>query len=295
MWCGAASAVTGRPSSLARRTRSTEPAVDRCRKCTGAPVRRDERDVAGHHGLLGRGRDAGEAEPARPGPLVHGAAGGQAVVLAVLGQRDAEALGVVEGPPHERAVLHAGAVVGEERDAERGQLAQRGQRLAGPPDGDGAGHRHLGRAARAERQHLRAPRRPSRSPAPCWAWPRSPCSRRARRPGRRSRSSRPPRGRAGAGGCAGRPGPGRPGSRRRRAPARRRARRWTRRRRRSRLPPTATSPAGQAVGPDDRAAADDEGGLRQRPAPPPMAGQLAARGAGTGWPCARRRRWPPAG
>ena len=41
MWCGAASAVTASPSSLARRTSSTEPAVDRWRKCTGAPVRRD--------------------------------------------------------------------------------------------------------------------------------------------------------------------------------------------------------------------------------------------------------------
>ena len=58
--------------------------------------------------------------------------GRQAAVLAVLGQRDAEALGVVEGAPHERAVLHAGAVVGEERHAERGQLAQRGQRVRRP-------------------------------------------------------------------------------------------------------------------------------------------------------------------
>ena len=40
MWCGAASAVTGSPSALARRTSSTEPAVERCRKCTGAPVSR---------------------------------------------------------------------------------------------------------------------------------------------------------------------------------------------------------------------------------------------------------------
>ena len=40
MWCGAASAVTARPSALARRTSSTEPAVERCRKWIGAPVRR---------------------------------------------------------------------------------------------------------------------------------------------------------------------------------------------------------------------------------------------------------------
>ena len=35
-----ASAVTGRPAALARRTSSTDPAVDRCRKWTGWPVRR---------------------------------------------------------------------------------------------------------------------------------------------------------------------------------------------------------------------------------------------------------------
>ena len=44
-----------------------------------------------HHQLLGLGRLAGDAEAARPLPLVHVAAGGQRVVLAVLGQRDAEA------------------------------------------------------------------------------------------------------------------------------------------------------------------------------------------------------------
>ena len=95
--------------------------VHRCARQTG------QRDVAGHHGLLGGGRHAGDAEPARPGPLVHGAPGRETRVLAVLGQRDAEALGVVECTPHERAVLHARAVVGEERHAERGQLAERGQ------------------------------------------------------------------------------------------------------------------------------------------------------------------------
>ena len=92
----------------------------------------DQRDVAGHHDLLGRRRHAGDAEPARPRALVHGPALGQAAVLAVLGQRDAEALGVVEGTPHETAVLHAGAVVGEERHPEVGQLPHGGERLVRP-------------------------------------------------------------------------------------------------------------------------------------------------------------------
>ena len=114
-----------------------------------------QRDVAGDHDLLGGGRHARDAQPARPAPLVHGAPGGQAGVLAVLGQGDPQALGVVEGPAHERPVLHARAVVGEEGHAEGGQLAERGQRGAGAPDGDGARHRDLGRAARAEGEDLR--------------------------------------------------------------------------------------------------------------------------------------------
>ena len=55
-----------------------------------------------------------------------------AVVLAVLGQGDAEAAGVLEGPAHEAVVLHAGAVVGEEPHAERGHLGHRRQPLARP-------------------------------------------------------------------------------------------------------------------------------------------------------------------
>ena len=39
-WCGVTSAVTGRPSAFARRTSSTLPAVERWRKCMGAPVSR---------------------------------------------------------------------------------------------------------------------------------------------------------------------------------------------------------------------------------------------------------------
>ena len=45
---------------------------------------------------------------------------------------------------------------------------------------------------------------------------------------------------------------------------------------------------------DDGAAADDERGLRQRPAPP-RCPPARRRAAGTGWPCAPRCRWPPAG
>ena len=81
-----------------RRTSSTEPAVDRCRKWTRRAGEPGQGDVAGDHQLLGLGRHAGDAEAARPLALVHVAAGGQAVVLAVLGQRDAEGRARTPGP-----------------------------------------------------------------------------------------------------------------------------------------------------------------------------------------------------
>ncbi len=71
-----------------------------------------------HHQLLGLGRLAGDAEAARPLALRACAPpAGQRVVLAVLGQGDAEAGGVLQGPAHEAGVLHAGAVVGEQPHA----------------------------------------------------------------------------------------------------------------------------------------------------------------------------------
>ena len=139
-------------------------------------------------------------------------------VLAVLGQGDPEAPGVLEGPAHQAGRLHPGAVVGEQADPQGGQLGHRGQALAGPAHGDGPGHRHLGGGRRRPARARCGPPRPSRAAGRCWAWPPPRCTRPARRPGSRSRWSRPPRDPAGGGGCAGRPGPGPPRSRRRRAP-----------------------------------------------------------------------------
>ena len=96
----------------------------------------------------------GMPEPARPLAFVHVAAGGQRVVLAVLGQRDAEARGVLEGAAHEPRVLHAGAVVGEEAHAERRHLRHRRQLLAGAADGDGTGDVDVAQRGGAELQHL---------------------------------------------------------------------------------------------------------------------------------------------
>ena len=217
------------------------------------------------------------------------------VVLAVLGQRDAEALGVVEGTSHERAVLHAGAVVGEERDAERGQLASGARALAGPTDGDGAGHGDLGHAADAEGEHLR------RHAGRVDGWLRV-------GHGHDGRVA-PERGRPGSGldrlgllaagltqvGVQVDQARADQAARRRRAPARPSAasidsasrddvaRRRRRRRRRIR-------PAGPTTEPPRMTRVVSGNGRHLR-----RARELAARAAGTGWPCARRRRWPPAG
>ena len=113
-----------------------------------------EGEVAHDHELLGFGRDARHPEAARPLPLVHVPPGGEVVVLAVLGQGDAQAPGVLEGPAHDAAVLDPGPVVCEEAHPERGQLAHGGEALAGPPHRDGARHRHLARHLLRQRQDL---------------------------------------------------------------------------------------------------------------------------------------------
>ncbi len=211
----------------------------------------------------------------------------------MLGQRDAETLRVVEGAPHERAVLHTGAVVGEEGHAEGRQLAERGQGVAGASDGDGAGHRDLGGAADPERQHL---------------------GRHAGRIDRRLRVGHGHNGRV----ATERGGPGTGLDRlgllatgltqvgvQVDQPRADQAAAGVEHLRPARDldglghrdDPRAGNGdvfAGQALGPDDGAAADDEGVLRQRPAPPRCPG-ARRRAARRGWPCARRHRWPPAG
>ena len=105
-----------------------------------------ERDVAHHHQLLGLGGLTGDAETARPLPLVHVPAGGEGFVLAVLGERDAEPARVLEGAAHQRRVLHAAPVVGEQANAERRHLGHRRQAIALPADGDRASNVHVAQA-----------------------------------------------------------------------------------------------------------------------------------------------------
>ena len=138
----------GPPDQLDRAGRGEVQEVHR------RPGQAHQGQIPGDHRLLGGGRDAGHAEPARPLALVHGTPGGQGLVLAVLGQGDAESAGVVEGPAHEGPVLNPGPVVGEQPYAEGGQLGHRGQPHAEAPHGDGPGHQHLGRRLATELEHL---------------------------------------------------------------------------------------------------------------------------------------------
>ena len=74
---------------------------------------------------------------------MHDGAGGEPFDLAVLGQRDAEAVGVLERPPHQQRILHAVAVVGEDLDADCREFAEWSQVLPGPTDRDRTGRQHL--------------------------------------------------------------------------------------------------------------------------------------------------------
>ncbi len=250
----------------------------------------DERDVPGDHALLRRRRDARDPQPARPAALVHRTATGERAVLAMLGQRHAEALGVVEGSAHQRAVLDAGPVVGEERDPEVRQLTHRSKRLSRPPHGDGAGHRHVGQCAPAEGEHLgHHPRRIERGLGVGHGHDGGEAAQR-RGPGARlDRLGLLAAGLAQMGVQVDQAGPDETATGIEDAGA---AGRVDRRADRGDGGPVDRDVgAGDAVGADDRSAPDHERDVRQRPPPP----RTPRRGAGTGWPCAPRRRSPPAG
>ena len=75
-WCGVTSAVTRRPSALARRTISTEPA-DEVAQVQAASRKSRDGQIARDHDLLCLAWLAREPERRRGGPLVHLSALGQ--------------------------------------------------------------------------------------------------------------------------------------------------------------------------------------------------------------------------
>ena len=153
-WCGVTSAVTASPPALAARTSSTEAGGRQVLEVETPTGESSQGDVAGDHQLLGLRRLAGHTQPARPRALVHVAAGGDRLVLAVLSQDHVEAGGVLQRPAHQPGVLHAASVVGEDPDAELGHLSQRRQLLAGPAHGDGPGRVDVAQRGTTELLHL---------------------------------------------------------------------------------------------------------------------------------------------
>ena len=97
-------------------------------------------DVADDHQLLGLGRLAGDAEPARPLALVHVAAAAERVVLAVLGERRPAAGARAYSIARRISRLSCTPVPSsvKSRTPSVGHLGHRRQLLAGPADGDGA-------------------------------------------------------------------------------------------------------------------------------------------------------------
>jgi hypothetical protein len=72
----------------------------------------------------------------------------------VLGQEQTETGGVLEGATHQAAVLHAGAVIGEDPDPESRQLGEGHQLAALAPDRDGGGHVDVADRPTSEVQHV---------------------------------------------------------------------------------------------------------------------------------------------
>ena len=100
-------------------------------------------DVAVQHQLLGDRRPSRQAQAAAAVALVHHCARREALDLAVLRQRDAEPVGILERSTHEERVLHPVAVVGEQLHTGTGELGERGEGLPRPADGDRSGRQHL--------------------------------------------------------------------------------------------------------------------------------------------------------
>ena len=103
----------------------------------------DELDVAVEHQLFGDRRPARHAHRAAAFAFVHHGTFGEPGDLTVLGEGDTEAAGVLQRPPHQQRILHAGAVVGEEVHTGSGELGIRRQRLTEAANRDATGRQHL--------------------------------------------------------------------------------------------------------------------------------------------------------
>ncbi len=107
--------------------------VQEVHRHTGEP---HQFDVAVQHQFLGDRRPSRQAEAAATVTLVHHRARREALDLAVLRQRDAEPVGILQRSTHQQRILHPVAVVGEQRHTGARELGERGEGLPRPADGD---------------------------------------------------------------------------------------------------------------------------------------------------------------
>ena len=139
-WCGVASAVTRTPRALPRRTASTERrALETWAMCTLAAGQLGQQHVALDHDRLAapRARRAGPSS-VDTGPSFMRRLLGERRLLAVVDDREAEGLRVLERAPHHARARHRPAVVGDGDAAGLAQVAVLGQLLALRAAGDGA-------------------------------------------------------------------------------------------------------------------------------------------------------------
>ena len=113
-WCGVASAVIGKPVGLGPTHQLDAPRGRQVQEVHRHPGEPHQFDVAVQHQLLGDRRPSRQAEATAAVALVHHRARREPLDLAVLRQRDAEPVGVLERSTHQQRILHAVAVVGEQ-------------------------------------------------------------------------------------------------------------------------------------------------------------------------------------
>src|SRR4051812_42459928 len=83
-----------------------------------------EQNVASHHDLFGGGRNSLQAKPGRNDALMHGSAGRQGRVFAVIGNRYAEGAGILERGTHQVAGNNRLSVIAHRNSAGAYELSK---------------------------------------------------------------------------------------------------------------------------------------------------------------------------
>ena len=102
-----------------------------------------EQDIARHHHILGRGRNAAQSKAHALDAFVHVAAGAQVQILAMIDHREAEGARGFHGAAHDARIHDGPAIVGDGDDARLLHQADGGQLFAGAAFGDGADGKYI--------------------------------------------------------------------------------------------------------------------------------------------------------